>query len=530
MSNVLRTLKENNEYPIVFIGSGMSRRFLLNFPGWEAMLLEFWDALGTGKDFYGFLSTIKRSIGETHEDTEYDLDFITNIAAGSEVENRFNSMYFSESLMVPGFTQEQAYKTGISPFKVAVANRFASYEVKPDMLDEYESFKGFLNKTQIVITTNYDTFIEDSINSNHSDGIKRYIGQKGFFEPTSGWAEIYKIHGCVTDPRAIVISKADYDLFSKNSILISAKIISMLINSPIIFMGYSLTDGNVRKIIRDFSSSLTKEELKQMASKIIIIERKEGINEIVEQTYYDKDLCCEYTVLQTDNYKLIYEILTEIDQGIHPSEVRKYQHVIKKLIVNRGKRGSLNTLLVSPEDLKDIENRIGDEKLVVALGDATYIFQMPDLISYLFDYFSGERTIQTDIALRFIANQGTNSRLPIIKHIDGIDLDSTSLHPSEVERLKQRINNFTGPEMCMSSIHASYKIRIGSLSEIIAGQHKPEKEYDIVAYNALRINKDELAVYIREKLLKFKKDGVRSLPTSMRRLLTICDFIENKRG
>jgi len=528
MSRVLRSLKEKNEYPIVFIGSGMSRRYLSGFPGWEDLLKEFWDVLKQGRDFYGFLNTLKRQLKDADADSDYDLDYLTNIVAGSEIENRFNTLFFNEQLDIPGFDQEKAYRTGISPFKAAIANRFATYEIKPEMAEEYKAFKAFLNKTQIIITTNYDTLIEDSINSESPDGIKKYIGQKGFFEPTLGWAELYKIHGCVTDPQSIVITKTDYDRFSKNSILISAKIISLLINSPIIFMGYSLTDGNVRKILRDFSSSLTKEEIKQMASKIIIIEREPDLSEIKEQTYFDKDLGCEYTVLKTDNYKLICEIMTEIDQGIHPSEVRKYQHVIKKLIVNRGKRGSLNTLLLSPEELEDIEKRIGDEKIVVALGDTTYIFQMPDLLSYVYDYFLGGRVIHTDIALRFVASQASTSRIPFLKHVEGVDIDKTNLHPAEKEKLKQRIARFTTPEYCIRSISDTYKIRANSLSEIIAYNHKPYKEFEIVSYNSLRIDRDELGEYIKDKIEKYKADGIRSLPSPFRRLLMIYDLLINK--
>ncbi|MNJ74985.1 hypothetical protein D3C77_720030 [compost metagenome] len=59
-------------------------------------------------------------------------------------------------------------------------------------------------------------------------------------------------------------------------------------------------------------------------------------------------------------------------------------------------------------------------------------------------------------------------------------------------------------------------------------QLKPDKEYDLIAYNALKLDKQEVGTYLKEKLEKFKVDGIRSVSTSMRRLLTIYDFIENK--
>lgn len=37
-----------------------------------------------------------------------------------------------------------------------------------------------LMKTQIILTTNYDIFIEDEYNSLSKYGVKKYIGQQGF--------------------------------------------------------------------------------------------------------------------------------------------------------------------------------------------------------------------------------------------------------------------------------------------------------------------------------------------------------------
>ncbi|MEN1930954.1 MULTISPECIES: hypothetical protein [Staphylococcus] len=40
--NVLDELIENNEFPIIFIGSGISKRFLDNSPSWIDLLEECW--------------------------------------------------------------------------------------------------------------------------------------------------------------------------------------------------------------------------------------------------------------------------------------------------------------------------------------------------------------------------------------------------------------------------------------------------------------------------------------------------------
>ncbi|MGQ6548760.1 hypothetical protein ACUNEV_14620, partial [Serratia sp. IR-2025] len=46
-------------YPIVFIGSGMSKRYLQGYPTWEELLNEYWHIVNKDLDFYNYLLTIK---------------------------------------------------------------------------------------------------------------------------------------------------------------------------------------------------------------------------------------------------------------------------------------------------------------------------------------------------------------------------------------------------------------------------------------------------------------------------------------
>lgn len=528
MNGALKLLKENNEYPIVFIGSGISKRYLKEFPSWEELLEHCWSEAGGTGDFYAYLNNLRKNIREDNpESADGEIKYLTNILAGTEIERIFNNGFFEGKVTIDNFTQKDAYKLDISPFKKMLAAKFANCSIIEEMEEELVSFKRFLNKTQIVLTTNYDPLIENMYNSiNPRNNIKKYIGQSGFFEQTLGWAELYKLHGCIENPDSIVISKSDYDRFEKNSILISAKIISLLINSPIIFLGYSLTDMNIRKIIRDFSSSLTPAEKKSMGSRIIIVEREQGNQNIDEYQYYENDLGCEYTVIKTDNFRELFNQISEINQGISPAEVRRYQHVMKKLIVDNGKKGSLNTLLIAPEQLEEIEKRIGSGNIIVALGDAAYIFRMPDFVSYIHEYFFSEDSIPTEIGLRFIAN--ASGRIPLLKIVKDVNIDETTLYPKEKEKLKQKIGNLKEASKLISSIPPSNKIKYDSLNEILNKRYKDGKEFEVVCYNALRIGQEELLNYIRDKISKLKSQGTGDVNSGFRRLMLIYDMTYNK--
>lgn len=41
--SVFSELVKTNTYPIVFIGSGISKRYLKNFPSWLELLEQFWN-------------------------------------------------------------------------------------------------------------------------------------------------------------------------------------------------------------------------------------------------------------------------------------------------------------------------------------------------------------------------------------------------------------------------------------------------------------------------------------------------------
>ena len=63
-----------------------------------------------------------------------------------------------------------------------------------------------------IITTNYDEMLETIYGEEYSV----HIGQNSLLTNVlDGIGEIYKIHGCVTVPESIVITKDDYDNFFK---------------------------------------------------------------------------------------------------------------------------------------------------------------------------------------------------------------------------------------------------------------------------------------------------------------------------
>ena len=145
---------------------------------------------------------------------------------------------------------------------------------------EKELFQNLKNKVSAVITTNYDQFLEKEIFNNDYTVFRHQY--ELFSADSYNSAEIYKIHGCVTDADSIIITEKDYKEFTDSRKLVIAKMLTLFSESPIVFLGYSFTDENIRNIVADFLSCLTSEQLDNIDEHFVFISFKKGERKLIE--------------------------------------------------------------------------------------------------------------------------------------------------------------------------------------------------------------------------------------------------------
>ena len=176
--SILDLLVQNNEFPVLFIGSGISKRYLNNYPNWEELLENIWKDVDPEFDFYAYLNRLKNEIHIRDNNNVY---FEVNTRAATALEKKINHMFYNNELKISGLAQETAYKGAISPFKKLLSNKFAQYRVKSGIDEELDLYKKLLLKSQVIFTTNYDDFIENCYNGISKYSIKKYIGRPKWF-------------------------------------------------------------------------------------------------------------------------------------------------------------------------------------------------------------------------------------------------------------------------------------------------------------------------------------------------------------
>ena len=225
--------------PILFIGSGLSKRYM-NAPSWDELLAHLiteCSSIDKGLGFYRQSLKTPMKIGEEfarlYQEWAWD--------AGC---NEFPADMFTDNV------DAQAY------LKFKVASHFKQL-TPSDLADLGEAeHKGEIEalceiKPHAIITTNYDQMIE-LIFPDHAP----IVGQQILQGQQLSVGEVYKIHGSIEDHESIVITQSDYDLFTKKKTFLSAKLLTFFNEHPLIFIGYSASDPNIKAILSDIDAAL----------------------------------------------------------------------------------------------------------------------------------------------------------------------------------------------------------------------------------------------------------------------------------
>ncbi len=352
-------LDQSRTAPFLFVGTGLSRRYL-GAADWESLLQRY--ARETGESFDVFVSKAERQVDDENNDAElYPV-------VGSLIDEAFFDVWLESDR----YAESRARFGGVptSPLKYEVASEICElsgqefpvrHENEPD---RHEEELAKLQEATIdgIITTNYDQLLERLFD------YEVYVGQSELiFEEQHSIAEIYKIHGSCDQHDTLVLTGSDYDEFNENNPYLAAKLITIFLEHPVVFLGYSIRDQNVRGILRQVIRCLDSERLNQLSNRLIFVEWDEEPNppEISSREFdimEGKGTSLEVTRVRTHSFLPIYEALSQTSRQMSAKLMRRMKNQVYQLALTQEPQEQIYAV-----DIEEAESH-DDVEFVMGVG------------------------------------------------------------------------------------------------------------------------------------------------------------------
>ena len=318
VSDVIQNaISTTGHHPFLFIGSGFSKRYL-GSEKWDELLRYFCAEFSNNEFQYDIYAN------QVTENTYYG----KQPAIASLLEKDYNNAVLTLDKYKDFRTKYKVeIQNGISSLKIAVSNHLDSYTIPKDN-EELETLRKMAKRSVSgIITTNYDNLLDYLFPQ-----FDKYIGQEELvFANISGIGEIYKIHGSIQKPDSLILTSKDYETFEAKSSYLIAKLITIFLEYPVIFLGYSLSDRNIENIFSTIADCLSQEKLNSLKSRLIFVDYSQ--NEVVSE--YSKSFNNGNSIrmnrVSTSNFLEIYKAILNEKSKYNPSILRQLRKDIYSL-------------------------------------------------------------------------------------------------------------------------------------------------------------------------------------------------------
>ena len=367
--DIQRFISNFTNHPILFIGTGISLRYLNNTYTWENLLKHISYELTQNHEVYFDIKS------DCYVNNEPRFDKIA-----SALESNFNRELkanrngkFKEINDTYYLNMNKGVNS--SRFKLYLADILGNLKFKEDKMDEIQALKKSRKNIGSIVTTNYDKLVEEIFEFNPLIGNDILL--------SNPYGSVYKIHGCITDPEKIIITCNDYEKFEEKYELIRAQLLSLFIHNPIIFLGYSMGDKNIKDILKTIYTYIqpNSDEAEKIRSNFLLVEYEENSDnlEVIEHDIViGEHQTIRINKIKTDNYKVIYESLANLQLPVSAMDVRKVQSVVKEIYAG----GKIQVNIT--EDLNQLDNK--DKVLVIGSAN-TIKYEFQTVAEMMINYF-----------------------------------------------------------------------------------------------------------------------------------------------
>lgn len=481
-------------HPVLFVGTGFSLRYLDNSYTWDALLKKVSaDIFGSDEYYYDIKSECETEDG-------FDLTRVATI-----LERKFNTKLANErngefEKINDIFYENMSRNIRLSRFKIYIAMLLRELNFREGLSSEIEVLKKSKKNIASVITTNYDSLIEEILEFNPLVGNDILL--------SNSYGSVYKIHGCISDINSIILTENDYSKFNDKYELIRAQLLSLFMHNPIIFIGYSVSDENIKTILRTIFTYVepNSKEAEIIRGNFLLIEYHQDSmsTEVVE---HDIDIegysLIRINKVKTNNFIELYTQIEKLELPASAMHIRRVESLFKDLLSGDGSKFKFM------DDIDNLEN----SEVVIAVGSkSTMDYRYHKPTNFLENYF--EIVKDSDVKLLSIIDDmpiSSTQWFPIFAFSEIHDnlAKKDILKAQQIQKIKKYIR----------SMSKKNKIINNDISPILEDKAMTSsRKWDVIIWN---LYEDHLSVDIFESFLLGFED---TDSTDYRRMLCFFDY------
>lgn len=498
--------------PYLFIGSGLSRRFI-SLPTWEDLLISFFED-----------SEIEGDYEYHHSKSNGNLPLLAGNLAKEFHEIWWKAPKFKDSR---NKNKIQAKEKQDIPFKIKLAETIKN----KNLLNSHYQKEIDLFKTSVidgVITTNWDVFLESIF-----DEYKVYIGQQELlFSEGISIGEIYKIHGCISNPSSLVVTEEDYLNFNGRNAYLAAKLLTIFVEHPIIFIGYSLSDENIQQIIDSIVRCVDSKNLDKLKDRLIFVEWVKGSDfEIKDSSMKLPDnKVLPIKLITTDSFEPIFETLSALKRQIPIKVLRKIRNSVVEFV-----KSAKPTSKVFIQDIETIDDNSNIE-YAIGVGVASQFissqgYKAINILDIIDDILHDSKRYEADKLIEdtYPNLLKGNVYIPIYKYLRQLNYvyKNGNLNSEGTRKIKDLFSLRPNPPICFhpSEIYRKKQTEIRrNHKDIKSIIHAFDKSHSIIFIPLLEVKNidlKQLKLFLKECFLdpELKKNS------NFRKLVCLYDYL-----
>lgn len=386
--------------PYLFVGAGVSRRYV-GLGDWKGLLSHFADMTGQPFEYYRGAA-----------DDDYP-------KAASMIADAFYDKWWSDPAFADSVTDwKDSVTARDSPLKYEVAKytreAMDAFTIPTDLQAEFDLLRDAV--IDGIITTNYDRLLEDAF-----PDFRPFVGQDELlFSDTQGIAEIYYIHGSERRPDSLVLTAEDYEDYNARNAYLAAKLATIFVEHPVVFLGYSLGDPNIQALLESLIAGLRPENVSKLQDRLIFVEWNPAEAADIATTVMNVSGVSLPIIRATvPDFIEVFTALGARDRAMPARILRVLKEQVFELVKSNDPDGRLVAVTDIEDDGDNLDVIFGVGAKMTAVGVVG--LSRWDLMDEVLE--SPDRELPCDLVVgKALPRVGSNAYVPIFKFLVGAGL------------------------------------------------------------------------------------------------------------